>query len=272
MRTRTKGWAPLALAAFAIATSWVAVSGAQGQRGAGAQPPPPIRVRIQMAQVKPDMVDTYQDIIKNDIIPALKKVGQPAWRWTFTSGIVGQGFTFAAVTPVTNYAEFDQQGQFQQVIGPAQAAAIGAKFRQTVVSTQSYIDTMRQDLSIVSNSPTPPSLVVIQTLQIAPGKGQEFTKVITDDWLPLYKKVGWKDVWYYTRTFGGPPAVSQIRLISKYAELDEPALLQKAGLTQEQIQALLARRNAVASVVGSEILRYVPELSFGMPAPPKATP
>lgn len=75
------------------------------------------------------------------------------------------------------------------------------------------------------------------------------------------------------RTFGGPPQISQIRLISKYAELDEPGLLGKAGLTQEQIQALLARRNAVASVVSNEIVRYVPELNFGMPTmPARVTP
>ncbi len=264
---RIKKVVSLVAATLAVATAWSTSGVAQG----GAQPPP-IRIRIQTAHVKPDMVDTYQDLIKNDVIPALKKVGTPSWRWTFTSGIVGQGFTYAAVTPVTNYAQFDQQGQLPQAIGPAAAATLGAKFRQTVVSTESYIDTMRQDLSILSNSGTPPSLVVIQVLQIRPGKNNEFTDVIKNDWLPLYKKVGWKDVWYYNRTFGGPPAVSQIRLIGKYAELDEPGLFQKAGLTQDQIQALLMRRNAVASVVGNEILRYVPELSFGMPTPPKATP
>ena len=269
--TRKLRLVPLAAVALA-ATTWAPIGLAQGQRGAGAPQPPPIRFRVQVSQIKPEMVPAYQDLIKNDLLPALKKAGQ-TWQWAFTSGPVGQNFTYVTVSPVTNYAQFDQQpSPVAQALGPAGIANLGAKFRQTVASQQAYIDTLRQDLSIVSNSDTPPAIVVIQALQIAPGKGQEFTNVITTDWLPLFKKAGWKDVWFTNRTFGGPPGVAQIRFLSKYAELDEPGLLQKAGLTPEQIQALLARRNAVASVVNNEILRYVPDLSFGMPAMPRPTP
>jgi hypothetical protein len=256
------------MALLAVAGSWTAIGFAQGQRGGGPQPPP-VRVRIQQAQLKPEMVDTFQDLIKNEVVPALKKAGVP-WQWTFTNGIVGQGFTFIVVTPVTSYAQFDQPGPLQQALGPAGAATFGKKLRETVVTTHAYIDTLRQDLSIMSNSGTPPALAVVQVLQIVPGKGNEFTKVMTEEWLPLYKKAGWKDVWFYNRNFGGPPQVSQIRLIAKYADLDAPGVL--AGMPPDQIQAMLGRRNAVASLVATEIVRYVPDLSFGMPTMPKSTP
>ncbi len=272
----TKKTGPLSIVAvsLAVVVAWTALGAAQGQRGAGApgrgraagQQAPPVRLQVQVTQVKPEMVGTYQDLIKNELIPGLKKAGVQ-YRWTFTNGPSGQGFTFVSAQPVTNYAQFDQPGVLQRAIGADGVANFNAKLRPTIVSQHTYLQTLRQDLSIQSNSPTPPGLLVVQSFQIAPGKGNDFTSSMTSDYVPNFKKAGVKDFWAYATNFGAPGGqIVTVRAIAKYAELDEPGLLNKAGLSPDAIQQIGARRAAVATVIENNLVRLVPELSFGSPA------
>lgn len=268
--TRKAGPLSIVAVSLAVVVVWTALGAAQGQRGAGgrgaAAQAPPVRIQVQETQVKPEMVGVYQDLIKNELIPGLKKAGVQ-FRWTYTTGPSGQAFTFTSVQPITNYAQFDQPGALQKAIGTDGVANYNAKIRPTIVSQHNFIQTLRQDLSIQSNSPTPPALLVVQAFQVAPGKGNDFTSSMTSDYLPNFKKAGVKDFWAYGTNFGAPGGqIVTVRALAKYAELDEPGLLNKAGLSQEAIQQMGARRAAVASVIGNDLIRLVPELSFGSPS------
>ena len=260
---------------LAVALAWVGnAQGQQGGRGRGgaaapAQAPAPVRIAVQVTQVRPDMVGTYQDLIKNEANPALKKAGV-AYRWTWANGPSGQGYTFVSVQPITSYAQYDQPGALQKAIGADGVANYNAKLRPAIVSQHTYIQTLRQDLSILSNSNAPPALAVIQSFQIAPGKGDDFTKSMTADYLPNYKKAGLKDFWVYATNYGAPGGqIVTVRPLAKYAELDEQGLLAKAGVTGDAAAQIGARRAAIATVIDNELVRLVPELSFGMP--PRST-
>ena len=256
----------------ALAIAWTTAGnaqgrGGQGRGGAAAQQAPPQRISVAVAQVKPDMVGTYQDLIKNELIPALKKAGvQYRWTWTNTA-MGGTGFTFAAVQPVTSYAQYDQPNPAQRAMGDAAFATYNAKLRATLVSTHTTISTLRQDLSIQSNSPAAPPLLQLQTIQIAAGKGAEFTSLMTTDYLPNYRKAGVKDFWAYAINFGAPGGqIVTARALSKFADLDAtPGLLQKAGLSPEAAAQINAKRGAITTLLQNDVVRYVPELSFGSP-------
>jgi hypothetical protein len=262
--------APAALALTA-AIAWTEVGHAQGQRGAAAgQQPPPIRMRLQVTQVRPDMAAAYQDVIKNEVVPALKKAGQP-WQWMFTTGAVGTGGTFVTVRPIANYAEFDQPGMLQKALGADGAAKVVAKIQPTVVANRSWIQTLNPNMSIVSNATTPPALVVVQDFQLLPGKNADFADLMTTGYIPAMKKAGVKDFWVYAANIGAPAGlISTVRPIAKYAELDPQqggGLLVRGGLTQEAAQRLNARRAALFSSTETNVYRFVPELSYGMPPP-----
>jgi hypothetical protein len=216
------------------------------------------------------MSNAYQDVIKTEVIPALKKAGQP-WQWMFTTGAVGQGGTFVTVRPIANYAEFDQPGMLQKALGAEGAAKVVAKITPTVVSNRSWIQTLNRNMSIISNATTPPALVVVQDFQVIPGKNADFADLMTSEYLPAMKKAGVKDFWVYGTNFGGPGGlISTVRPIAKYAELDpQPGggLLVRGGLSQEAAQRLNARRAALYSSTETNVARYVPELSYGMPPP-----
>ena len=89
--------------------------------------------------------------------------------------------------------------------------------------------------------------------------------------LPAYKKAGVKDFWVYAANIGAPGGrITTVRPIANYAELDQPGLLNRAGMAQEAIQQLNARRAALTAGNETSVSRFVPELSYGMPAPPPA--
>jgi len=90
-----------AVVLLAVGIAWTIMGRAQG----GAPAPPPQRITVVVTHVKPDMISTYEDLIKNVANPALKKAGVP-WRETWATAS-GQGFTRISVTPLANYAELD---------------------------------------------------------------------------------------------------------------------------------------------------------------------
>jgi hypothetical protein len=67
----------------------------------------PTRFRVQVTQVKPDMVQQWQNLIRTEAIPAQKRAGM-LWRHTFADGgPFGSSGTFVTVQPVANFAQFD---------------------------------------------------------------------------------------------------------------------------------------------------------------------
>jgi hypothetical protein len=137
------------------------------------------------------------------------------------------------------------------------------------------IVTLQADLSLQSNATTMLPLQMVQTVELLPGKGNDFAASMKEDYLPAYKKAGVKDYWVFNTNGGGPGGErTLVRPIAKYADLDKPALLAQAGLSQEQQDKIGARRNAtLASGIRTDVYRFIPELSYGVPSapPPRAT-
>lgn len=240
---------------------------ASAAQPAAQQGPPPQRVSVTTTQVKPDMVTTWQEIIKNETVPALKKAGVP-WRWVFATGPLGQGFTYTTVTPITNFAQYDQPSPLQKALGADGLARYNAKIRPTLVSTNTVIQTLVANASLQSFSDKPPTLVIVTTTNLLPGKGQEFASITTAEFLPVLKKQGVTDYWVFATTFGAPNTQRTIvTTANSFADLDGgPALTRALG--PEAAQKLNQKRAALTTGAETTILRFVPDLSFGAPTRP----
>jgi hypothetical protein len=233
---------------------------------------PAVRIQVTVIQLKPDMMTTWEDLQKNDMIPAQKKAGLP-WRHTLANGASGQGFTRVTIVPLANYAQLDMPGFIQRAVSAEANANYNAKLRTTILTQRAEIYTLEQNASIVSNATTMPQFQVVQAAKVLPGKGGEFLASLREDYLPAYKKAGVKDYWVWTLNQGGPGGQRVlVRLIDKYAELDKPGLLQQAGLSEDQQDKIGARRNGtLAAPPETEVYRFIPELSYGMPGQVRAT-
>jgi hypothetical protein len=270
MTRKFKG--PLIAAALVVAAIALAGIALVNRAGAQAPQPTPVRIQVTVIQLKPDMMTTWEDLQKNELIPAQKKAGLP-WRQTLANGASGQGFTRITIVPLANYAQLDMPGFIQRAVSAEANANYNAKLRTTILSQHAAIVTLQPDLSIDSNATTPLGLQVVQTVELLPGKGDAFAASMKEDYLPAYKKAGVKDYWVFNTNQGGPGGErTLVRPIAKYADLDQQGLLAKAGLTEEQQDKIGERRNAtLASGIKTEVFRFIPELSYATAAPVRST-
>jgi hypothetical protein len=118
-----------------------------------------------------------------------------------------------------------------------------------------------------------PPLLHWSAFAVEPGRGPEFGASIREDVLPAYKKAGVRDFWVYGPNFGnvGAGYRALVSPLAKYADFDATGLLQRAGLSPDQIAKMNARRDAVAVGTENVVYRFIPELSYGMPPVPPGT-
>jgi len=249
-----------------LAVAAASVGFAQAPGGAGSQPPPQ-RMLVSATVVKPEMANAYEALIKNELLPAAKKSGQP-FRWTFVNGPAGgAGFTYTAVTPIASLAVFDEPGGpgARRAMGETAWNAYQTKLRTMVVSSENQLDTMIPELSLPGGSTTPTPLMQVQVIQVMPGKNEEFDRIMTTDYLPNYRKAGVKDFTTYAISYCNVPQgrVVTVRGLSKYGDLDGLGLLRRAGLSAEAANQINLRRAAIATGVSNVILRYMPDMSYG---------
>src|SRR5437899_712036 len=145
--TRPMIAAVLVVAALALA-GVAPINRAQAQGPAPSSPP---RMKVTVNQLKHDMMTTWEDLQKNEMIPAQKKAGLP-WRHTLANGASGQSFTRVTIVPIANYAQLDMPGFIQRAVSAEANANYNAKLRQTIESQRTSIVTFQPGDSLVSNA------------------------------------------------------------------------------------------------------------------------
>ena len=63
-------------------------------------------IQLTVVKIRPEMLDQWLEFQKNETIPMLKKSGVPA-REAWQTATFGEGFTYAFVTPIVNFADYD---------------------------------------------------------------------------------------------------------------------------------------------------------------------
>jgi len=237
-----------------LAVSMQVLCQAQSESG-----PAPVRVRTQIVRVKPDMVNEWIDLQKNEVVPALKK-GGVVTRTVYQTNI-GNGFEFMIVTPFAKFAEFDADGAQLKALGAAGNARLGEKQRKCIESTSNWVSTQLPALSNNPNNIFSAPKSILTRIRVAPGKMQEFQALIKSDLLPAFKK-GKQDVAVFVRGFGANP--NDIVLsspIAKYADFDSPPPFVQA-LGQDGTAKLVARFEGMGSIVEQTVRTRVVDLSF----------
>jgi hypothetical protein len=256
----------LLAAAVSLALGLHATARVLAQPGQPASPPQ--RTLVTTTMVKPDMVAAYQELIQKEAIPAYKKAGIP-FRWVFANGPVGPGATYISAQPIRNYADFDQGPAIRSAMGPDAYAKYLARVRPMIVSTHGVIHTLIQRASLQSFSAKPPVWIVVSTVHMQPGRGGEFADITQNEILPALKKAGVADSWLFQSGFGASGTQrTTVTPIASWAELDQPNPVVRA-LGAQAGNALLQKRNVLTTGVGETVvMRYVPEMSYGVPPRP----
>lgn len=186
----------------------------------------PTTYRVVVSHVKPDMLNEWQDLQKNEYVPALKK-GGVSTRSVYST-FFGNSGEYVVITPFDKYAEFDGPSPLVKALTQPGATRLQEKLRKCLVSQNTYEQTRLVDISNVVTPP--PEVIVSVRYRIAAGKMPDFVALVKSDVLPVYKKAKMQ----LTVNQRGPGANATDVTLStgyqKYAQMDGgPFLTQQLG-------------------------------------------
>jgi len=235
------------------------------EMSAGA-PTGPTWLAINVVRVKADMTSEYEDFVKKEAIPTLKKGGVKG-REAWGTGVFGEAFEIVYVTPIESFARYDSPSPIVKALGEEGARSFGAKQRKFIVSSHTYGVQIRPDLSLMGDMSAPPKLAIINSIHTAPGKGPAFESLLTADVLPAVKKAGVKNYLVSQTVFGGDPnEYVTLTLIDNFAELDKGSPLVRGMGGQAAFNRWLAKVQGVVASQERSVARYLPDLSFSSTA------
>ncbi len=262
MNSRSRIWQFAAVAAvgltFAMAASVASAQSTNSQ---------PQRISVTTVQVKPDMVGTFEDLIKQTIDP-LKEEGSVPWRRVWTTGPFGQAFEYVIVAPMTNLARYDEIDPLTRALGGAGMAQWIGKISKTAESVSTQLFTLQESISVQSNTTTPYKFARVTDLTVLPGKAGEFVDLMRSEYLPALQRAGIPDFWIYSSGLGGYAGVfTMVNPANSYAEFDQPPPVNRGMGSDAESQAAArqafnVRRNALITSYKNRLLRFLPDLSF----------
>jgi hypothetical protein len=217
---------------------------------------------VNVVTLKPDMAVDWVEFQKTQTIPMQKKGGMKD-RDVWQSGApFGDGFTYAIITPITKFVDYDQPPLLVRTLGADAARTYNEKLRKMIASTRSYAIQDRMELSI---PPAPTAKIVggvLTETTIVAGHAQQYEAYIKDDLMPAMKKANVTGFFVSRTVFGGDANVYQtVQLFDSFGEIDKgPATVRVLG--QAGSQAIAAKASPHIASVNRNLIRYSPDLSF----------
>jgi hypothetical protein len=229
--------------------------------------PPPELLSVNVVHVKPELLTEWEDFQTKEAIPTLQKGGvkvRDAWRT-----VIGENYQFAFVSPLANFAARDESSPIVKALGQEGARAYGSKNRRFVASSRSFVIRMRPDLSYAAET-WPPTLAVLSSTSIAPGRMNDYTNFIKNEILPVQKQAQTPYLVSQTIFGGDGNEIVTLSLVKTFADLDKgPATMRVLG--PEGAAKLTQKTAGLVTRVERTVIRYVPDLSFRVDAATSST-
>ena len=224
--------------------------------------PPNPQYLVNVVRVKPEMLTEWQDLQKNEVIPAQKKAGVK--ERIVSQTVLGNGFEYSIITPYAGPAQFDSPGANDRALGAEAAARLGAKIRRCVDVQRTYVITRLAEFSIL---PGTAIAGVTNVRRAAQGKQQEYLAYLRTDVLPVMKKAkaDGKIAGYYVSTRGaGSANAGEITITTYYNKFGDAAggnpLVKVLG--QAGADKVNAKGQGLSTAVQTFMRRRVADLSF----------
>ncbi len=222
---------------------------------------PNSRSYVQVIRLKPDMVNEWIALQRDEVIPAQKKAGVTSRTTLVTQ--VGNAFEYMILTPFPTWAAMDTAPPLVRALGADGAAQLNAKLRKSILTQQSYLTSRVDSLTI----PAPTAPVWRTTVQRAlPGRMTEYVAYYRGEVLPgLQKAKANGTIAGATIAIRGVGATSGeftvTTFYAKFADLETgDPLIQALG--REAAQAIRAKSAQFATSTQVIVRRRIADLSF----------
>ncbi len=219
------------------------------------------RSQVTVVRVKPEMLNEWIDLQKNEVVPALKKAGMASR--TVWSTTVGNSFEYSLVVPFEKFAVMDGTGPLITALGAEAAARLNAKLRKCIETQRTYMANRVNDLTIPAGDALVSRMVV---RRVAQGKTQDYLTHYRTEVFPALKKAKEQGkiagAQVSVRGMGAQAnEIATTEFYSKFADLDagSPVL---AVVGQQANDAINAKGTELATNVQTVLRRRVADLSF----------
>ncbi|MFN0172543.1 MAG: hypothetical protein ACKV22_39695 [Bryobacteraceae bacterium] len=244
-----------------LRTILVAMSMLALQPVAVAQQPSPDRtISVLLVSVKPDMLDEWTDLVKNEVLPALKKAGIPSV--TAMQTALGNSPEFQFVTPLEKMSMLDLPPVLDRALGKEGGARLNAKLRKCTFVSRNYLATVVGSLSNPAPTDRTLPIRVYSRYRVTPGKTAEYENYIKTEVLPHYKKAG--VAMSFSRRGLGAPAAGEVVIVTQYenfAALEGGPPLRKI-LGEDAYTKLQSKAIGLRVLTDTIVRRHRPDLSY----------
>jgi hypothetical protein len=228
--------------------------------------PPPQWTIVTTSQIRPEFRAEFESGQK-ELTAAYKKAGVP-YR-VVVQTVFGDVMEYTSITPLAKYADMDGPSPIVKALGEAGSQRLLKRVGGTLVSVHRVGLLALDDISI-RTAGDPGEYVHVMTFHLRPGKGNDFTAFMKDDYLPALRKADVANAWLNMPVFGGDTNDRvMVIFMHKLAEIDAGPPTRKA-LGVEGARRLGAKQADIVASVSHSVGHVRADLS-AMPAPPKST-
>ncbi len=250
MSRAARSWAAAMLVCTALA--------AHGQSEGG---PGSTRLLVTETRVKPEKINDWLALQRDEVVPALKKAGVK--HYTLYQTLIGDTTEFVGVRPLPTFAEFDGPDLLDRSLGIAKAAALRAKLRACTVAQNRSIENRNDEFFL---DPGNAQTLFVSKYRAMPGKARDYMNFVRDEMMPPARKAqangtfaGWAVT---TSVQGGEPGIITLDMYyNDFAPLDGPPPIAKT-LGPEGTAQFLQRGAGLITQLEQRILKRLPEQSF----------
>ncbi len=245
----TRGGPARAVLRRGLLLSLVLAAAATTARG---QDPAPW-LEMTIVHVAPDRVDEF--LAAQREISALEKEAGTEWRSVARTAVFGDTYRFVITSPLANFARLDRADDAD----PARNAAV-SRIRNVITSRTTYALRTAPTLDNPLPDGEAPTLMIVQVVSVAPGREQEYLRVMAEDVLPHFDEA---EMHHTTGalTFGGEGGYVHVFHVDNFAALDQGSPMARA-LGAPAALEVLAKLSGVVLRSEQWLVRYLPDLSF----------
>lgn len=215
---------------------------------------------VRQIHVKPEMMHEWTELVKNEVLPALKKAGIKSVNASET--VLGAGYEFQFAVPIDSMAALDGPGPFERALGKEGEARLMAKLNKCTVSTRSYVATVVGALSNPRPATKPAPYTVYVRYRVYGGKTAEHEQYIKNEVLPQYKKAGLNMT--YVRRGLGASSAGEVSILLPMESLGDIGLTPpiRRAMGEDAYLKMSAKGTALRTNVESTVRRRRADLGY----------
>jgi len=223
-----------------------------------AQALPPF-VTVATFQVKPDMRLEFE-ALQEEANAARQEAGITA-RFAYRVARGGSVNEYVFLTPTEALANYDQPLPVRRGMSESGAAQWFARLNKCIDDLRLNTLRVRADLSIPLAEGRTATLWRLRTVEVRPGRGQDYQGWITDNWVPAMKNAGMNGVVHFQDAFGvGQRTWTRLTAYDSWAELDGHPVARHLG--PEAFSEMLGNQGEMTHGPEVRILELLPNLSI----------